>query len=65
MSYQQRIATIAPHVPARAVETWMRAEHGTLDALSSGQFRAAALAAAECVLSDPATTDALVASYGL
>jgi hypothetical protein len=65
MTYQQRIAVIVPHVPAAAVEAWMRADHGTLDALSSGQFRLAALTAAQCAIEDPATTDRLRASYGL
>jgi hypothetical protein len=65
MTYQQRIAAIVPHVPPAAVEAWMRADHGTLDALSSGQFRLAALTAAQCVIEDPATTDRLRASYGL
>jgi len=65
MTYRTRIATIAPDVPAHIVEAHMRADHGTLDALSSGQFRLAALTAAQCVIEDPATTDRLRASYGL
>jgi hypothetical protein len=65
MTYQQRIAAIVPHVPPAAVEAWMRADHGTLDALTSGQFRLAALTAAQCVIEDPAMTERLRASYGL
>jgi len=65
VTYQQRIAAIVPHVPPAAVEAWMRADHGTLDALTSGQFRLAALTAAQCVIEDPAMTERLRASYGL
>jgi hypothetical protein len=65
MSYRDRIATIAPDFDPASIEAWMRADHGTLDALSSGRFRLAALTAAQCVIEDPAMTERLRASYGL
>jgi hypothetical protein len=66
MTYQQRIAAIVPHVPAAAVEAWMRAEFGTLDALSKDKFRNAALIAAQMArFAAPGLNDALAASYGL
>ena len=66
MTYRERIAAIVPHVPAHVVEAWMRSEYGTLDALSSGLFRAAALRGASCArAADAGLNDALCRSYGV
>ena len=53
-------------VDPRHVETWMRVEHATLDALSPRQFEDEVAAAIACV--DTAGTDAserLAESFGL
>ena len=66
MTYRTRIATIAPDVPAHVVEAHMRAEYGTLDALTKDRFRNAALVAAQMArFAAPGLNDALCASYGL
>ena len=65
MTYQQRIATIIPDADPASVEAWMRADYGTLDALTDGQFRAAALNSARCVLEHPDLTIELRKTFGL
>ena len=53
-------------VDPRHVEAWMRIEHPTLDALSPAEFRAEALAAADCTTdAGPTPSEALAASLGL
>lgn len=49
----------------RAVEAYMRDEHGTLDGLSRAEFILAALSAADCVAADPVLAQKLADSYGL
>lgn len=64
--YQQRIAVIVgPKVDPRHVEAYMRDARGTLDGLSSGQFRAEALSAASLVRSDRQMAERLAQCLGL
>lgn len=66
MAYLDLILSATTRHNPRHVEAFMRAEHGTLDALSPGAFRAEALAAAACV--DQAGFDfseKLAQSFGL
>ena len=68
--YQARIRTIlaARHqdLDPRHVEGWMRAENGTLDALSQADFEdEALLAIGACEQAEPEITENLARSYGL
>ena len=65
MTYQQRIATIAPGIDPASVEAWMRADCNTLDALSDDQFRTAALECAKCAREHPDLTVELRKTFGL
>ena len=65
MTYQQRIATIAPDFDPASIEAWMRSDCNTLDALTDDQFRAAALECAQCVREHPALTVELRKTFGL
>jgi len=65
MTYQQRIATIAPDFDPASIEAWMRADHSTLDALTDDQFREAALESAQCVIEHPDLTVELRRTFGL
>ena len=49
----------------RHVLAYMLLEHGTLDALSSGQFRQSALAMTGRIDLDPSQAESLAQSYGL
>lgn len=49
----------------RAVEAYMRDEHGTLDGLARAEFILAALSAADCVAADPALGEKLADAIGL
>ncbi len=68
--YQARIRTIlADHhrdLDPRHVEGWMRAENGTLDALSTRDFEdEVLLAISACEQAEPEITENLAQSYGL
>jgi hypothetical protein len=49
----------------RHVEVWMRIEHGTLDALTRGQFTQEVRIACECIDADPKASEDLARSYGI
>jgi hypothetical protein len=50
----------------RHVEGWMRLEHGCLDGLSAGQFRAEVKIALKCIEAGPlADSESLAQSMGL
>jgi hypothetical protein len=50
----------------RHVESWMRLERGTLDALSPSQFRDEVKIALQCIEAGPlADSESLAQSYGL
>lgn len=51
--YTDRIRKLAPKYDPRLVEAWMRLERGTLDALSSGQFKVEVRIACQCINADP------------
>ena len=65
MSYHDRIATIIPDADPASIEAWMRADHGTLDALTDVQFRAAARNSAQYALEHPDLTSELRRTFGL
>ncbi len=56
---------IGRHDPA-VIEAWMRLEHGTLDGLSPGRFRAEVATSIECADASTETENtSLATSYGL
>lgn len=61
MAKQGRVGAADP----RHVEAWMRVEHGTLDALSAGQFDREVMIGVACAIDDPATSERLAAAEGL
>ena len=65
MTYQQRIADIAPYADPRHIEAFMRCECGTLDGLSDETFRNEALIGRQCAQRDPFLAEKLARSYGL
>lgn len=65
MTYQQRIAAIAPDANARHVEAMMRIEHETLDGLSPIRFAREVLCCQILAEADPQMAEALARSYGL
>lgn len=64
MSYREKIAEVTEANPAH-VEAWMRAEYGTLDALSPREFRFAAREFSVQALMFPEESAKLAATYGL
>ena len=48
-TYQSRIAALAPGYDPRLVESWMRSESGTLDALSPVHFAIEVNVACLCI----------------
>ena len=64
--YASAIIRIAPDYNVNEVEAFMRAEHGTLDALSRSAFdREVRIACAQIDQAGPEMSAALARSYGL
>lgn len=66
MTYATQIAKIVgPKIDPRHVEAYMRSVRGTLNGLSSGQFRIEAIVCADIVRKDVRQAERLAQSYGL